>query len=383
MELSKAGKRRAFSLIELLVAVAIIGILASLTIVSVSRGSAKARDAKIKTNATNVDKALAQYEIDHSALYPDGVIQKDVSALNSDLVPTYLRTNTSLTPATGKVAKYLTNGAKTAYMQAWELENQTETIVTSGNGGYRIISGSVSLPSSISTSTSLLVAGGGQTATVPNNSLQITGDLSVSFWIKPTALAVSQSIISYPNLYQIATGGSNASTISFTHAGAGNSRTVCSAGTLVVNEWTHVVLRRSSAGLQFSCYKNGTASGTAAFSSSPGSSIQTLTIGGGATYYLANVRIHNALISEAVITEQYNSGVGRYIQADEADLAEAWRLNEGSGSTSTAVVSPPTHNGTINSAAWASSSEGSPPVGVTGFPVSSSNRVFVIYRGFN
>lgn len=119
-------------------AIAIIGILASLVIVSIARASSKARDTKVKTNAAAVDKALAQYEVDHSAKYPTAVSQIDTTALSSYLVTDYLRTATALTPNSGKAAKYASNATGSAYFQAWELENRTEVAVTTGNGVYAL-----------------------------------------------------------------------------------------------------------------------------------------------------------------------------------------------------------------------------------------------------
>ncbi len=52
---------KSFTLIELLIVVAIIGILAALIIVSVNSAAAKARDAKRVEDLRNIQKALALY----------------------------------------------------------------------------------------------------------------------------------------------------------------------------------------------------------------------------------------------------------------------------------------------------------------------------------
>ncbi len=55
------SRNQSFTLIELLIVVAIIGILAALIIVSVTTASAKARDVKRQEDLKNVQKALEMY----------------------------------------------------------------------------------------------------------------------------------------------------------------------------------------------------------------------------------------------------------------------------------------------------------------------------------
>ena len=60
-ERERDGKSKSFTLIELLIVVAIIGILAALIIVSVTTAAAKARDVKRQEDLRNIQKALEMY----------------------------------------------------------------------------------------------------------------------------------------------------------------------------------------------------------------------------------------------------------------------------------------------------------------------------------
>lgn len=63
------NNERAFTLIELLVVVAIIGILATLTLINVSHIRAKSRDIQRVTDIKTIQEALAMYENSY-AQYP-------------------------------------------------------------------------------------------------------------------------------------------------------------------------------------------------------------------------------------------------------------------------------------------------------------------------
>ena len=61
---------RGFTLVELLVAVGIIGVLASVSIVSINSVRAKARDAKRVADVKTLQNALETYASDNSGQYP-------------------------------------------------------------------------------------------------------------------------------------------------------------------------------------------------------------------------------------------------------------------------------------------------------------------------
>ncbi len=61
--------KKAFTLIELMVVIAIIGIIASIVLVSVVSVGEKARDAVRKLDLTQIQKALEVYQIDNDS-YP-------------------------------------------------------------------------------------------------------------------------------------------------------------------------------------------------------------------------------------------------------------------------------------------------------------------------
>jgi len=218
---------------------------------------------------------------------------------------------------------------------------------------------------------------------VPNNNatIRLTGALTVSFWIKPTSLVSSKTIIDMPGLYTIATGATS-STLSFTHAGAGNSRPVCSAGTLVAEQWNFIALTRNPTGLVLSCYKNGAASGTSTYSSNPPDTNVSLTIGGGANglaALIADVRINNTVLNKTALAALYNRGMSKGIEASESGLVGGWRFDEGTGSGVVSVVAPSTLNGTITNATW-STGTNVRTIGLSGIGSSASGRAFVTYR---
>ncbi|MCL4426738.1 prepilin-type N-terminal cleavage/methylation domain-containing protein [Patescibacteria group bacterium] len=85
-----------FTLIELLIVVAIIGILAALIIVSLTSATARARDAQRLASAEEVQKALNEYYLDNGS-YPQSGLVDDcngdtswTTTLGPALVPKYL-----------------------------------------------------------------------------------------------------------------------------------------------------------------------------------------------------------------------------------------------------------------------------------------------------
>ncbi len=66
-------KNKAFTMIELLVVVAIIGILVAAIVVAFVSARQKSRDARRKTDLKNIQVALQLYSDDHEGKYPTGI----------------------------------------------------------------------------------------------------------------------------------------------------------------------------------------------------------------------------------------------------------------------------------------------------------------------
>jgi len=82
-------KARGFTIIELLTVIAIIGILASIVMASLSSSRSKGRDARGITDVKNIELALRLYYPDNG-MYPLNIYAGTGSAPNSGLAPTYL-----------------------------------------------------------------------------------------------------------------------------------------------------------------------------------------------------------------------------------------------------------------------------------------------------
>ena len=77
----KAKKRKGFTLVELLVVISIIGILASLSMVSVNIARQRARDAKRKADAAQIQLALYLY-FDDNLHFPEADMFPDHAQAN-------------------------------------------------------------------------------------------------------------------------------------------------------------------------------------------------------------------------------------------------------------------------------------------------------------
>jgi len=66
------NKRKAFTLLELLVVIAMIGILISLGVASFSNAQRKARDSRRREDLKSLQNGLEQYYADHDGSYPAG-----------------------------------------------------------------------------------------------------------------------------------------------------------------------------------------------------------------------------------------------------------------------------------------------------------------------
>lgn len=78
--------RRAFTLIELLIVITIIGILAAALLPRITSGPSKARDAQRQTDLQQIATALEFYADDHSGVYPSTGSNNCVEDIESDLL---------------------------------------------------------------------------------------------------------------------------------------------------------------------------------------------------------------------------------------------------------------------------------------------------------
>lgn len=138
--------QKAFTLIELLVVIAIIGILAALVIVSLGNAKSKASDTTRKTNARNIDTALAQSYLEKQSAYPVENVAEGIDigtktacggTLDTLFTNGYLKTRVvcgdpgSPTPL---AHLYRTTNNGVQYAIGWQLLAQTEQLNTSGAG---------------------------------------------------------------------------------------------------------------------------------------------------------------------------------------------------------------------------------------------------------
>ncbi len=82
--LNNKNTKKAFTLIELLMVISIIGILSSIVLISVSAVRKNARDAVRKSDLSQISKALEVYQISHNGVYPaiSGIFETSMGICN-------------------------------------------------------------------------------------------------------------------------------------------------------------------------------------------------------------------------------------------------------------------------------------------------------------
>jgi len=76
----RARKKKAFTLVELLVVIIIIGILAAVAIPQFGDSSAEAKQSALKENLRTLRSAIEKYNIDHTSVYPGTVTTHKTTA---------------------------------------------------------------------------------------------------------------------------------------------------------------------------------------------------------------------------------------------------------------------------------------------------------------
>ncbi|MGI6278511.1 MAG: type II secretion system protein [Patescibacteria group bacterium] len=113
------NKRSGFTLLELLIVIAIIGILASLAAVSYSSAQRRARDSQRQADLKAIQNALEQYYADNDGNYPSGGCETIGDATDSS-GNRYLPGGLPTDPKTGD--NYTCSGTVSDYCFCAELE---------------------------------------------------------------------------------------------------------------------------------------------------------------------------------------------------------------------------------------------------------------------
>jgi type II secretory pathway pseudopilin PulG len=368
-------------MIELLMVVAIIGILSSLIIVSLQGAGAKARDTKAKSNAANVDKALAQYEIDNLQKYPLFASQTATTNLSAALVPNYIKTTSALTPI-GHAAQYISTYDQFSYAQAWELESTSEVAVTTGNGIYETDSANAAgVVASPAKGSAISFNGVSTSVTIPNNAAYQTAAFSISLWAKPATVGAGTRVLVHKN-----TAGAgwrvwiNAATVTADYQGGVGTAT--NAAVLSAGTWYHIVATYASGSVII--YVNGVGGAPAVPGFNNTTNVNAVVMGTGAglsafSGSIDGLRLYNRVLTPTEVGYLYNSGNGSYGSVGEIaanTLAGGWRLDEGTGNV-VASYSTTVNNGALANHTWTT---GNSPLGLTAIGSSLTGRAFVTYR---
>ena len=102
----KKKKEAGFTLIEVVAAVAIIGLLATMAIPTFGRLSDRAKDTKLQNNLATLDQAIVLYNIDK------GVVPETLDSLKND----YISENSELLDAKGAAFTYTPSEDGTKYV---------------------------------------------------------------------------------------------------------------------------------------------------------------------------------------------------------------------------------------------------------------------------
>jgi len=113
-------KTKAFTILELMVVCAIIGILAAIVFVSLDRGKTRARDAQRKSDITRIAGAMESYRVDKKSYISSGALEADLFAPLM-IIPASLATegyidsvpaDPLVTPALQSAYKFISDGSQ-------------------------------------------------------------------------------------------------------------------------------------------------------------------------------------------------------------------------------------------------------------------------------
>lgn len=132
-------KRKAFTLLELLVVITIIGLLVSVSLASYTRAQARARDAKRQGDLTSLRSALEIYYAENNAYRDTSDNWQAITIPLAALVPTYIKVLPSDPGGAGLAYRYRSVSSAQGYCLEANLETSTaaQTTCTVGlEGGY-------------------------------------------------------------------------------------------------------------------------------------------------------------------------------------------------------------------------------------------------------
>jgi hypothetical protein len=143
------------------------------------------------------------------------------------------------------------------------------------------------------------------------SNIGMTGDLTISFWVYPTALSGTKNIFGKNSLNELNTQISADGSFAYLH-GDGSSSLSCSvSGVFQTNTWVHLAITRSITGQAITFYKNGQPEsincGSWVGVSSGASSLRVGYVGDG--YFAGRIdelRLYNQVLSSTQVTQLFN-----------------------------------------------------------------------------
>jgi prepilin-type N-terminal cleavage/methylation domain-containing protein len=333
---------KAFTIVELLVVIVVIGILAAITIVSYTGISGKATVSSIQSELSNAKKQLNLYYVDHG-LYPKSLNASNcpvdtndntdnkycikystgttyVYTPNNTTAPTsfcitttansisYIVTDTT-SPKQGDISSF-------GLVGYWALDNTTGITDLSLSGNNGTAYGGIAIGTAVDhrgvANKATTFDGSNDYVNVADSAVFNTKPLTVCVWARPASFTNHQSIIakqrSGDSFEQIGLLVDSTGNVAFQSGASGTSF----KGPLILNVWAHIC--GSSNGTTVTIYINAQVLGTGGDDSTYGATkpfrIGNTQWGGDSRYFngsVDHVRIYNRALSQIEITNLYNS----------------------------------------------------------------------------
>lgn len=381
--------KKAFTIIELLFVISIVGLLASIVLVWISSSRGKARDSKRIVEVSTLQKAV-EFHYNDLNEYPEAAdwIKIEENPVFAEAMKPYLPQipKDPLYPKEegGKIFSYQYKSTedRQGYKIHVEMETETETEtgehasyeVFSGDGGKIVYGGGGGVGGGSPTNYALKFNGADDYIEVPDSdSLDITMEITLEAWVYPNTLSSNREnpIITkasgadwgvYSLVYNAMNRGVETKKFRFEiNDGVGSGyeiyKQIFSSVNVDINHWYHVVATYN--GTEQCIYvdeiQNCKVQGVGILTNN-----LSLQIGKQYWYYtppqfvywggiIDEVRIYKRALDPGEVTEHHN---GTF--TDETGLVALWHFDEGSGNT-TADASGNGNTGTlINNPQWVS-----------------------------